>query len=225
VLDDVDRMVRALDSAARDTLVTACVEEIASIETAKAARLADYGTPQDSQPMLALEKVLRRFGYAIGGGSVFPLSLELDMELGSLPTEVSAAIAEALRRYRDGKYAGAITSICGAVDKITELIYEQKSLGDHKAAKYQERVSKSFVALDGAYCAPLNAKVVSPNEVALVWQNHKQAVSQAAYVLAAFRRIYSDVHGEQDAPPEFVQRSLDCAVFILRSFCGVAPES
>jgi hypothetical protein len=40
-------------------------------------------------------------------------------------------------------------------------------------------------------------------------------------VLGAFRREYSDAHGGQSAPAEFVQKSLDCAVFILRSFTGV----
>lgn len=138
-----------------------------------------------------------------------------------MPLEVGEAIAEALRRYRNGKYAGAITSVCGAVDKITESLFSEKNLGDHKATAFQERVSRAFFTLEAAYCEPLSTKGVAQNEVKLIWENHKKAVGQSAYVLGAFRREYSDAHGEQNAPAEFVQKSLDCAVFILRSFSNV----
>ena len=218
VLDGADLLARNLDADSRDRLVIGCIEEIVSFEQFKNNNLSNIGQQPDTKTLQEIEQVLARVGYGISGKDVFPLTLQLDVETASLPADASKAISEALRRYRDGKYAGAITSVCGAVDKITEKLYSEKNLGDHKEASYQERVSKAFATLETAYCEPLIAKRVVPNEAKLVWENHKKAVSQTAYVLGAFRRLYSDAHGEQDAPAEFVQKSLDCAVFIIRSF-------
>ena len=221
VLDGADFLVRTLDDNARDRLVIGCIEEIITFENIKKENLSKMGGQPDTKALQEVERVLSRVGYGISGTDVFPLTLQLDLETTSLPAEVSQAVAEALRRYRDGKYAGAITSVCGAVDKITERLFSERALGDHKDAAYQERVSKAFSTIETAYCEPLLANGLASNEVKLIWENHKKAVSQSAYVLAAFRREYSDAHGEQSAPAAFVQRSLDCAVFILRSFSGV----
>jgi len=221
VLDGADSLVRTLDDDSRHRLVIACIEEIVSFENTKNENLSRFGKEADTRILQELEQVLSRVGYGISGKNVFPLTLQLDLETASLPLEVSEAIAEALRRYRDGKYAGAITSVCGAVDKITEKLFSERNLGDHKDTAFQERVSKAFAAIETKYCEPLRSKGLAQNEVKLIWENHKKAISQSAYVLGAFRREYSDAHGEQYAPAEFVQKALDCAVFILRSFNSV----
>ena len=95
----------------------------------------------------------------------------------------------------------------------------QKQLGDHRDASYQERVSKAFRELETEYKAPLNA--ISNEEIKRIWNNHRGSVNHAAYILGAFRREYSDVHGAQEAAPELVQRAIDCAVFVIRSIGGV----
>ena len=223
-LDEADVLVRNMQDDCRNRFVRGCIEEIISFETAKNANCSKSKVPQDETVLRNLEQVLSRLGYGIFGKDVFPLSLQLDLETTTLPEEVSEAIAEALRRYRDGNHTGAITSVCGAVDKISERLFSERNLGDHKASAFQERVSKSFATLETDYCEPLRERRPALNEIKLIWENHKKAVSQAAYVLGAFRREYSDVHGEQNAPVEFVQKSLDCAVFILRSFSGVRSK-
>lgn len=217
-LDEADRLVKSLDPDLRNRFVLGCIEEIIASGQRKAAAMRERGVEPDDQVQSALEEVLARVGYGVSDGVVFPLNLQMDLETASLPDAVSAGIAEALRRYRDGRFSGAITSICGAVDKLTERAFSAKALGDHKAAPYQQRVSKSFAALETEYRTPLQQSGIAADEVKRVWENHKKSVSQAAYVLAAFRREHSDAHGEQNAPKEFVQKSLDCAVFILRSF-------
>jgi hypothetical protein len=221
LLDEADKLVRDMDSDSRNRFVIGCVEEIISFERIRAVNMTKLGLQTDKQVLGQLENVLARAGFGLNEGAVFPLNLQLDLEVASLPIEVSAAIGEALRRYRDGRFAGAVTSICGAVDQITEQMFLTKSLGDHKDAAYQERISKSFGALEVEYCNPLQQSGVVADEVKRIWENHKKSVSQAAYVLGAFRREYSDAHGQQNAPREFVQKTLDCAVFILRSFCGI----
>ena len=221
LLDEADNLVRSRDDDSRAKIVVGCIEEIVALEEDEASRLAKLGGASESQVLEKLEEVLARVGLGLSGRRVFSLSLQLDIEAASLPKAVSIVIAEALRRYRDGRFAGAVTSVCGAVDQITERVFLAKNLGDHKSLAFQEKVSKSFISVEAEYCAPLQQSGVPLNEIKLIWENHKKSVSQAAYVLGAFRRNYSDAHGQQNAPREFVQRSLDCAVFILRSFCGI----
>ena len=67
------------------------------------------------------------------------------------------------------------------------------------------------------YVLPLVSTRLPEEEVERLWNNHRKSVSQAAYVLGSFRREYSDAHGVQDAPPKLIQKTLDCAVFIIRS--------
>jgi hypothetical protein len=225
LLDEADKLVRGLDAGARDRFVLGCVEEIVALEHNKAARMSERELQPDNQIIECLERVLARAGFGLSGDAVFPLGLQLDIETASLPTEVNKAIAEALHRYRDGRFAGAVTSICGAVDQITERVFSTKALGNHKDASYQERISRSFAALEGEYCRPLKQTKHPSGDVKLIWENHRKSVAQAGYVLAALRREFSDAHGQQNAPREFVQKSLDCAVFILRSFCGILNQT
>ncbi len=224
-LDNADRLVRDLDADSRDRFVVGCIEEIICFEDAKNQQLAKRKIQPDNQIRESLETVLARVGYGLHLKSVFPLNLQLDIEAATLPKRVSSVIAEALRRYRDGRFSGAITSICGAVDQLTEQIFIDKSLGNHKDATYQERISKSFVALEPMYLSQLQHGGIDANEAKLIWENHKKSISQAAYVIGAFRRQYSDAHGLQNAPTAFVQKTLDCAVFILRSFCGISNDA
>ncbi len=221
LLAEADKLFRAWNPDSRNRFVIGCIEEVVAFESNRAAKMSGQRFEPDNQILRDLEKVLARVGYGLSGSDVFPLALQLDVEAASLPGEVGEAIAEALRRYRDGGFAGAITSICGAVDKITEEVFSAKCLGDSKEAKYQERVSKAFGTFETQYRSSLEKSGTSANEIKLIWDNHKKAVSNAAYVLAAFRREHSDAHGQQKSPKEFVQKSMDCAVFILRSFCSV----
>jgi len=225
LLDEADKLVMALDTESRGRVVLGCVEEVVALERNKATRMSKRELQPDNQILNCLEKVLARIGFGLSGDTVFPISLQLDIETASLPTEVNKAIAEALHRYRDGRFAGAVTSICGAVDQITERAFSTKALGNHKDTSYQERISRSFAALEGEYCRPLKQTKLPSGDVKLIWENHRKSVAQAGYVLAALRREFSDAHGQQNAPREFVQKSLDCAVFVLRSFCGILNQT
>jgi hypothetical protein len=201
--DAIDALVTELNDAARDRFVVACVEEITR-------RRGDSNE---------LGRVLGRAGWGITEGRPYPLALQLDLEITSLDERARETVATCLTRYRDGDFDGAITSICGLVDRLTESIYASERLGDHMEDAYQKRVSRSFAALSAGYQRALHQ--LAPNEVTQLWNNHKSAVSNAAYVLASLRREYSDAHGSvDDAPPELVQRALDCAVFIVRSIAA-----
>jgi len=150
------------------------------------------------------------------GGVEFPLRL-LDIATIS-PGQFSEAVT-CLQRYRDGDYDGAVTAICGVVDGLTEQLYMQYGLGDHRRVPYHERVSRAFGAMAPEYLASLPG--LDQETSSQVWRDHRRAVNHAANVLGEFRRQFSDAHGAQRVAPILVQRSIHCAAFIVASLAGL----
>ena len=204
LMDGVDGLFNNLDEDARDRFVVACVEDLLN---------------RGDSFLEDLRTTLGRVGWGVTPDGVYPLRLQIELETFKLDDRIQDGIAKTLRRYRDGDFDGAVTSICGVVDAITESVYSQKSLGNHRADSYQEKVAKAFRALETEYKTPLIS--LGNGEKKRIWENHYRAVNQAGYVLGAFRREYSDVHGVQNAAPQLVQRAIDCAVFIVRSIAGL----
>lgn len=204
LMDGVDGLFNSLDEDARDRFVVASVEGLLK---------------QRGSFLEELRTTLGRVGWGVTPDGVYPLRLQIELETLKVGNGIQEGIAKTLRRYRDGDFDGAVTSICGVVDAITESVYSQKSLGNHRTDAYQEKVAKAFRALEGEYKNPLNS--LGNAEKNIIWENHYKAVNQAGYVLGAFRREYSDVHGVQNAAPQLVQRAIDCAVFIVRSIAGL----
>jgi len=200
LMDGVDGLFNELDEDGRDRFVTASVEGLLK---KNGSLLEEIGTS------------LGRVGWGVTTQGVYPLRLQIELETFSLDERLQEGIGKTLRRYRDGDFDGAVTAICGLVDSITAQIYQQKGLGNHRTASYQERVSKSFKSLEVEFQDPLHN--LSEEERIRIWNNHYGSVNQAAYVLGAFRREFSDVHGVRNAAPQIVQRAIDCAVFIVRT--------
>jgi len=204
LMDGIDGLLNNLDEDARDRFVTTCVEGLLK---RRESLLEDLHT------------TLGRVGWGVTSEGVYLLRLQIELETSTLDERMKKGISKTLRRYRDGDFDGAVTAICGIVDAITEKVYSEKSLGNHHEASYQERVSKAFRALSNEFKVPLSGLTEEENNK--IWNNHKGAVNQAAYILGTFRRKYSDVHGVQSAVPQLVQRAIDCAVFIVRSIGGL----
>jgi hypothetical protein len=200
LMDGIDGLVKKLDDDSRARYVSALIKEIVVRNQGLSSQLED---------------LLARVGWGIAGSEPYPLSLHIDLSTANLPQDIQDGVAKCMRRYRDGDASGAISAICGIIDTLTQSIYSAKNIGNAFKDSYQQRVSKAFSALEEEYIASLNS--LDANTAKLIWKNHRNSVNQAAYILGAFRRDFSDVHGEQDAPPALVQRSLDCAVFIVRS--------
>lgn len=200
LMDGIDGLVKNLDDDSRARFVSALIQEIVTRNT-------DLFTQ--------LEDLLTRVGWGISGSEPYPLSLHIDLSTANLPQNIQEGIAKCMRRYRDGDASGAISAVCGIIDTLTQTIYSDKNLGNAFNDSYQQRVSKSFCALEEKYRDSFIG--LDENTINLIWQNHRGSVNHAAYILGAFRRDFSDIHGEQNAPPALVQRSLDCAVFIVRS--------
>lgn len=209
LMDAIDLLFAELDIQGQDRVVVNAVSEL--------LRRA----PDSRQ---RVEEVLARVGWGLTGADVQPLTLQIDLEATQLPEAAQEAIRNCIRRYRDGDVSGAMTAVCGLVDGITEQVYREHNLGNHRDASYQERISRAVTALEGAFRDPLRGTSLAADEIDRLWQNFRQACNQAGYVLGSFRREFSDAHGPAPAPPSLIQRALDCAVFIVRGLVGLRPR-
>lgn len=159
-----------------------------------------------------LEELLERAGWHLVGGEPAPLTLNAPPPVAPLPPAVREAIGKSARRYRDGDFDGAITSIVGVVDIMTEEIYTASGLPDHKRVSYHQRAVTAHKQLESAFRTRLSG--MPPKEQDLSWEGQKRAVNGAAELLAAFRRNYSDAHGASTADPRLVQDALQAALFL-----------
>ena len=96
-------------------------------------------------------------------------------------------------------------------------MYAIYSLGNPYGDSYQQRVSRSFSALEKAYRGSFSEASIEEEEVNRMWQNYKSSINQAAFVLGSLRRNVSDVHGLSKCPPALVRHAIDCGTFIIRS--------
>lgn len=207
LMDAIDGMIIKLSLEDQDRFVVSCIAEI----------LANNSKCRED-----LELVLSRIGWGIIGSEPYPMQLQIDLETSELDASIREGIANCLRRYRDGDASGSMTSICGIVDSLTGNIYSINGLGDHKKDSYQQRVVKSFSSFELKFKQTLYSSSIPEEEIKILWHNYCGAINHTAYVLSSFRREFSDAHGWQRAPAELIQRSLDCAVFIVRSIAALA---
>ena len=130
LLGEIDRKILELSEEDLDQFATYCIAEMLR-----------------ARPDIAsdLEQVLNRVGWGISGVEPFPLELQIDIDTSELSESAQQALSTCVRRYRDGDIAGAMTSICGMVDDLTERIYQSIPTWNHRDDSYQERVSKSFI--------------------------------------------------------------------------------
>lgn len=166
----------------------------------------------------SINEVIHRFGWQIQNGELCSTDLSLDDTTEDYKQEIQEAIGLCMQRYRDGDYAGAITSICGAVDSVTEHVYDIKQIGNVYSDSYQKRVNQAFTSFERDYKDEFDdIDSIGDDELTRIWCNHRSAVNQAAFVLGSFRRNISDAHGAKECPKQVVQKALDCGTFILRS--------
>lgn len=134
LMGGIDELVNALDENVRDRFVAACVEGLLN---------------RKNHLIENLRTTLGRVGWGVtDNNGVYPLRLQIELETFTLDDRIQEGIAKTLRRYRDGDFDGAVTTICGLVDCITEKVYLQKTLGNHRFDSYQQRVSKTIKALE-----------------------------------------------------------------------------
>lgn len=86
-----------------------------------------------------LERYLSRLGWQVIGGAVIPIEILDRNDLEELDEVSKIDLIKSVIRFRDGDLSGALSAACGAVDSITNKIYQTNNLGNAGAASFQER--------------------------------------------------------------------------------------
>ncbi len=169
-----------------------------------------------------LEKYLSRLGWQVIGSSVIPIEILDRKELEELDESCKQDLIKAAMRFRDGDLSGALSSACGAVDSITNKIYNEKQLGDAGKASFQERCKVTLNAVGIFKNVENDLKDISWVDSGIVPfnKNFEGALNQAAYVMQSLRANMSDVHGTKPVLKSLVFDSIKWAQIIIRLLGG-----
>lgn len=165
-----------------------------------------------------LEKYLSRLGWQIIDGNVIPIELLDSVELEELDEVSRGDLIKAAKRFRDGDLSGAILAACGAVDSITNKIYQNKNLGDATKASFQQRCVEALKAV-GIYTT------IDSQLKDIGWQdsvrvpfnkNLTSSLNQAAFVMEKLRANMADAHGTKPVLKPLVFDSIKWAQILVR---------
>jgi hypothetical protein len=145
-----------------------------------------------------LNEALRRIGWMLVGNAIIRLEVLDPGDLDFVPKRARDDLVTAAERISTNP-AGAVTAACGAIDSVTEDIYQRYSLGDHRTASFEERVSKSLRAVGTLERLSRRLKEIG-------WESKKadelcerleKAIAHTAFVMTTLRSNMSDVHGSR----------------------------
>lgn len=149
----------------------------------------------------SVQEILGHHGYQYIAGSFVSVKLLDKREAQFLPASASGELARATARLIDGDYSGAITSACGAVDLLTQQIYEKYALGDPGRVAFQAKINTALKQLDvfedmEREFSNLGMKQA---DASLIVSNLREATNHAAQALQILRRAMGDTHGAKPA--------------------------
>ena len=204
VMPAVDRLFGQMSESAQETALRILAE-----------RLMEHNPDLQT----STQEILGRHGYQFIDGNFIPVH-ELDArEARFIPKSAANELGRAMSRLIDGDYSGAITSACGAVDLVTQAIYENQYLGNPGHASFQTKVNTALKRL-GVFEA-MSEEFVSigmkPDDVSAAVDHMKKSCNHAAHALQVLRRAMGDTHGSK---PALRQTAYD-AVKWSSAICGL----
>ncbi len=193
LMDALDQQYLELDREQQRVAVRFAIEELAK--------------SSGSEERERMAELLRRSGWELlDAGVAVPVEVAVGVS-SIVDGETAAALTKALERYRSGDLSGAVTAVVASVEAVAGVEpgsdnYSRGVMGALRPSL--QRVETEFSRLDAG-----QAKVAKG---AL-----QKSASQTVELIAAFRRNYSDVHGEPaDQVPEAVLRlTFHAATFVL----------
>ena len=204
VMPAVDRLFGQMSESAQETALRILAE-----------RLMEHNPDLQT----STQDILGRHGYQFIDGNFIPVH-ELDArEAGFVPKSAANELGRAMSRLIDGDYTGAITSACGAVELVTQAIYENHGLGNPGHASFQTKVNTALKRL-GVFEGMTEEFVsigMKPQDVTAVVDQMKKACNHAAHALQVLRRAMGDTHGSK---PALRQTAYD-AVKWSSAICGL----
>jgi len=203
LLSAIDNQLGILNANDIGNIVSICCEEI----LCRRPDLSDE-----------LEKVLSRVGWKFSGFNLIPIEIFDLAELIELPNEAHADIEKAASRLRDGDLSGALSASCGAIDSVTGSIYKEFCLGDPNKASFQERINKSWTAIEANDRLIKELQEINWSEVDIkpLTNNLSGSLNQAAFIMQKLRSNMSDVHGTKPVITALVYDSIKWSTLILR---------
>ena len=149
----------------------------------------------------SVQEILGLHGFQYVGGSFVPVELLDVREARFLPASASAELARATARLADGDDSGAITSACGAVDLVTQQIYEKHRMGNPGKIAFQAKVNTALKQLRvfEDMESEFQTLGMKPDDAASIINDLHQAVNHAAQALQVLRRAMGDTHGSKPA--------------------------
>ena len=171
-----------------------------------------------SETQEQLEKYLSRLGWQIIDGNVIPIELLDSIDLQELDEVSRDDLIKSAKRFRDGDLSGAISAACGAVDSITNKIYQNKNLGDPTKASFQQRCTEALKAVGVFTAIGDQLKDIDWKDSGIVPfnKNFEGSLNQAAFVMQNLRANMSDVHGTKPVLRPLVFDSIKWAQILVR---------
>lgn len=161
------------------------------------------------------KKYVGRFGWTINGNQLAPLELIIPIQMSAIPDEFQDRIDKLLERYRSGDLNGAITTLAGMIDDLTEMIWkEHENLNhqNHAQAGFDKKVTGAFDKLRDGLTLTLGESHPDTKEIV---SSMNGAVAQSAKALQKLRRSFSDTHGERQTGDYLVKQTLAITLFLF----------
>ncbi|MBF0213302.1 MAG: hypothetical protein HQM00_07020 [Magnetococcales bacterium] len=170
----------------------------------------------DNQQLLDdTSKYVGRFGWTIRGLQLAPMELVMPIRMSEIPTEFENRIGKLLERYRNGDFNGAITTLAGMIDDLTEEIwkaYDNLNHLEHAQAGFDKKVTDAFGALRSGLEQALGDDHPDTKDIVT---SVSGAIAQSAKALQRLRRSFSDAHGEKQAGDYLVKQTLAITLFLF----------
>jgi hypothetical protein len=203
LLSAIDSQIGSMDAESTGVVASICCEEM--------LRRKPNLIPE-------LERVLSRVGWKFSGSEILPVEIFDVSELKDIPDCAHADILKAASRLRDGDLSGALSASCGALDSVTESIYQEFGLGDPNKASFQERIKKSIdaIAANDQLIDELQEIGWRERDIKPLSSNLEGSLNQAAFVMQKLRSHMGDVHGTKPVISALVYDSIKWSLLLLR---------
>lgn len=182
------------------------------------ARIADGIIKYRPHEQEELVRLLTQHGYEYVDGAFVRTPLTDEREKRFIPPSAAEQISMAFDRLASGDEGGAVTSACGAIDTVTNALYEKHNWGPPPNS-FQAKVNTAFDKL-GIYdemLRELKEVGVKPVDAEEIRRELHEVTKHAANALQVIRRALGDVHGRKPAYGRLTYDSIKWASAI----CGL----
>jgi len=190
-------------------------QEKARAVSALARRLIE----DDDERLEVLRRALQGHGFDYFEGNFIPVGLVDDRDRAFLPDDALPDLSKALSRLAMGDYSGAVGAACGAVDSVTQRLYEERGLGTPPNS-FQAKVN----TLLGPLWENLQERFVEDGmgagDAEELVGHLRGNCNASAHALQVMRRTLGDVHGDRPATVQTAYHAIKAAA----GLCGMLVD-